>query len=267
VWKRYWQLSADPFHGASVPYVPLPGHQDAVARLIDTIETGQGRAVVQAAAGLGKSRILARALAETRSPTRRAVWLSSPSDGPALLAGLAEGLGRRVVTSASRAMSWRALTEAVRLCRWQRLRVVLVIDDCQHLTGCADRLDLERLMHLDPHPEARVTVLEAHRTDPNREPEPQSAAPWVLRVQLHALTRSDVEIYLTTKLAAAGRAGPAFTTWAINRLHATSAGCPRTLDRLATLALMAGAVRGLEMVTPDVVDAVAPECIAEISLA
>jgi len=48
--------------------------------------------------------------------------------------GLPEGLGRRVPAGASEVLYWKALDEAVRLCRWQRHRVILAIDDCQHLT-------------------------------------------------------------------------------------------------------------------------------------
>jgi MSHA biogenesis protein MshM len=75
-----------------------------------------------------------------------------------------------------------------------------------------------------------------------------------------ALTRSDAENYLTAKLASAGRDEPTFTPRAIHRLHLISAGNPRGLDRLASLALMAGALRKLEIVTPEIIDGVALEC-------
>ena len=74
------------------------------------------------------------------------------------------------------------------------------------------------------------------------------------------MTRSETAHYVSTKLAAAGREREAFLPPAVGRLHALSGGNPRGVDRLATLALMAGAVRGLEVVTPDVVDGVAVEC-------
>jgi type II secretory pathway predicted ATPase ExeA len=258
VWTHYWKLSVDPFIGPATPYVPVAPHEQALARLEDAIANGRRRVVLLGAAGLGKSLILARTVVRTRSPAQRAAFLSTPADGAALFAGLAERLGRRAPAGASRGLAWKTLEEAVRLCRWQRLRVVLVIDDCQHWTDRDHRLDLERLAHLDPHPEARVTVLQSYRTE--ADPPHAATAPWELVVRLAPLTRSDAETYLGAKLAASGRSGPTFEPRAISRLHAASEGNPGTLDRLATLALMAGALRGLEMVTPDVVDAVAPEC-------
>ena len=258
MWKRHWKLTRDPFLCGDAPYVPLASHEEAVARLVHTIEAGQRLAIVRAPAGLGKSRVLARALAEVRSPSRRVAPLSSPIDGAGLLAGLAQRLGIRVPAGSGRSTAWRALGDAVRLCRWQRLQVVLAVDDCQVLVDATDRLDLERLVHLDPHPEARLTVVQVFRTPADGEP--ASATPWELVIRLPALTRSEAERYLAAKLAAVGRDEPTFTPRALSRLHQRSEGIPRGLDRLASLALMAGASRGLEIITPDVVDGVAQEC-------
>lgn len=265
MWKRHWKLARDPFPGVGSSYVSVAPHDEAVARLVYTIESGQRRALVRAATGLGKSTVLARALAETRSPGRRAVFLACPTDGAALLAGLAGALGRRVPAGASRASSWKALDEAVRLCRWQRQRVVFAIDDCQFLTDRPDRLDLERLAHLDPGPGTRPTVLQAFRVDEDEDEVNAPAAsidPWGLMIKLPALTRGDAAVYLAAKLAAAGRDEPTFTPRAIDRLHSASAGNPRGLDRLAALALMAGGLRRLEIITPDVIEGVARECLA-----
>jgi MSHA biogenesis protein MshM len=259
VWKRHWKLLRDPFLEGAPPYVPVAPHEEAVARLVDAIETGQKRAVVRAGAGLGKSSVLARALSQNRGPWRRSALVSSPTDGASLLAGLAEGLGRRAPASAGRAQGWKTLAEAVKLCRWQRQRVVLAIDDCQSLSDPSDRLDLARLTHLDTHPDARLTIVQTSRTGEADEPT-TPADPWELLIRLPALTRTDAEDYLTAKLASAGRDDPTFTPSAVQRLHLISAGSPRGLDRLASLALMAGAVRGLEIIPPEIIEGVAREC-------
>ena len=252
-------MSRDPFLDGGTAYVATASHDEAVARLVHTIETAQPRAIVQAEAGAGKSVVLRRALAETRGPMRRVSSVTSPADGAGMLAALAEGLGVRVAPTAGRGACWKALLDAVRLCRWQRLHVVLTIDAAQDLAATADRHDLERLVHLDPHPEGRVTVLPVFRT-----PEPSAEGPprptWDLAIRIPPLTRSETEQYVTAKLSAAGRDEPTFTPRALHRLHAAATGLPRGSDRLASRALMAGAVRGLEMVTPEVVDGVAPEC-------
>jgi type II secretory pathway predicted ATPase ExeA len=252
MWERHWRLSRDPFCEADAPFVPTPGHAEAVARLVYAIEAGQRWAALHAAGGMGKTTVLSRALAETWSTVRRVARVSSPTDGPALHAGLAEGLGHRVPIGAGRALAWRRLAEAVRLCHWQGLAVVLAVDDSHHLSGPDARLDLERLLHIAPQPETSLTVLHVGRDGPE-------VRAWEPSFRLLALTRGDAEGYLAAKLAAAGREGLTFTPRAVTRLHAHSRGVPRELDRLASLALMAGAARGLEVVPPEVVDGVARE--------
>ena len=180
----------------------------------------------------------------------------SPSDGASLFVDLAEGLGRRVAPGLGRSSAWRALCDAARLCRAQELHVVLAIDGSQSLNEPAYRLDLERLSGLDTHPDGRLTVLDVGRPSVDEPP----THPWELVIRIDPLTRGDAEHYLSAKLSAAGRDEPTFTPRALHRLHAWSEGAPSGLDRLASLALMAGAWRRVEIVTPDIIDGVAQEC-------
>jgi type II secretory pathway predicted ATPase ExeA len=167
-----------------------------------------------------------------------------------LFATLSAGLGRPLSERADRGSAWRRLVEAARLCRFQSLRVVLAVDNCQFLRDPVDRLDLERLEHVDPHPEARITVLRAGRAIGEDNP----GTGWGLPIRLAPLTRTEANRYLVAKLAAAGRHVPTFTPQAVTRLHARAGGVPRGLDRLATLCLMAGAATGAQAVTPEVID-------------
>jgi MSHA biogenesis protein MshM len=255
VWKRHWRLSGDPFLGPGAPFVGSSGHDEALARLVDSIETGQRLALLRGGEGLGKSTLLARAMSETRRTDRRFARVDAPLDGAGMFATLASGLGTTVLAGAGRGAAWKALADAVRLCRWQKIHAVLVIDDCQELTDPSDRRDLERLAHLDPNPSTRLTVVQSFR-----DPHGESASAWQLSIRLSPLTRSESTRYLAEKLAAAGRLEPLFTPRASNLLHDLSGGIPRALDRLGSLALMAGALRGLEMVTPEVIDGAAREC-------
>jgi type II secretory pathway predicted ATPase ExeA len=148
--------------------------------------------------------------------------------------------------------------DAIRVCAWQRVQPVLVVDDIQDLVERADRGDLERLVSFDPGGSIRLTVLVSAR-------EPAEAADtvpgsWGLVACLQPLTRSESDRYVEAKLAAAGRLAPAFTPRALDLLHALSGGVPRGLDRLGSLALMAGSLRRLEVIPPDVIEGVAQEC-------
>jgi type II secretory pathway predicted ATPase ExeA len=255
VWLNYWKIVHDPFLDSASAFVPTTMHAEAVARLVHTIEASERFAEVRSAKGLGKSRVLTEALRESRRPSRRMARVVNPVDGRDLFADLARGLGARIAPSRGRNEAWRTLVEAVRLCRYQRLGVVLAVDGSEHLGESNDRLDLERLAHIDPHPSARVTVLRVRATSGDDEP----ALSGSLRILLRPLTRSEVERFVVAKLAAAGRAEETFTPRALNRLEYRSEGIPADVDRLASLSMIAAAFRGLEIVTPEVVDGVAEE--------
>ncbi len=79
---------------------------------------------------------------------------------------------------------------------------------------------------------------------------------WMLRAFLDLAGPGDV----TAKLAAAGCREAIFSQRAVTRLHFHSRGSPSGLDRLASLCLMAGAYRGLEAISSDVVEGVLGEC-------
>ena len=263
VWKQYWGLSVDPFYAPGTPYVATSGHDEAIARLVGSIESTQRRTIVQAGEGLGKSLIVSLALRETRHPSRRFARVTAPVDGPQMLATLALGLGASVPADASRSAAWRALVQGVRLCRLQNLHTVLVVEDAHFLNEDADRRDLDRLVHLDSGGGARVTVIESFLDMRNlfRPFSPiEEGSRAELAVRLPPLTRSETGRYLSAKLAWAGRTEAAFAPRAIGAVHEIAGGVPRVLDRLGSLALMAGAARGREIVTPDILADVASEC-------
>jgi MSHA biogenesis protein MshM len=262
MWQRHWSLSRNPFDERRADFVATSTHVEAVGRLVQVIESADRSARLVAGPGLGKSRVLAQALKATRSPTRRVALVSGAMDSADLFSRLAQRLGGRVVPDGSRSATWRALAEALRLCRWQGIHAVLAVDDAHVLESVSDGLDLERLDYLDPDPSARLTVLRVSRSTETEVDEPgRHSAPndWDLSIQLLPLTRSESSEYLAAKLRSAGRTDPAFTPRALSRIHSLSRGIPRGLDRLAALTLMVSAVRGLEIVSPEIVDEAARE--------
>jgi len=259
---RHWGLGRDPFADLDSPYVPLPSHDEALARLVHAIETAQRRAIFTAAAGLGKTTVLRKAFAETQSPRRRFAAVGCPPDGSLLFTLLAERLGERVGREPGRLGSWRGLERAIRIWSLQEFQVVLAVDDCDERGARAIRRELESLVQLGSKFDTELTIIQLERAD--RPYRSDSSGSWALAISLRPLTRSEVERYLTTKLAAAGCGQPIFTPRAITRLHCLSAGVPRGFQQLASLSLTAGAARGLEVIPPDLVDGVAHECCGEV---
>jgi MSHA biogenesis protein MshM len=256
VWMAHWGLTRNPFAEIASPYVSLPSHDEAVARLAFAVETSQRRVVLGAPAGLGKTAVMRRVFADVHSPGRRLASVSCPRDGTLLLTLLAERLGQRVGGEPSRIAAWRALERALRLASLQRYQVIVIIDDCDDQLDAMVRRDLDFLPQLGSITSAALTILQLERTD--GEPQSVGGGGWSPTIGLERLTRSQSETYLTTKLKWAGSTDLIFTPRALTRIHALSAGIPRGLEQLASMCLMGGAVRGLEVINPELVDAAAP---------
>jgi type II secretory pathway predicted ATPase ExeA len=257
LWFTHWGLSREPFPDAGGPYVPISSHEEAVARLAQTIDSGGRLAVLSAPAGMGKSRVLSQALALGRSPSRRFALVKNPSDGEDLATRFAEKLGGRL-NGPGQALAWRALDRGLRLCALQGLAVVLGVDGCGELHSREGRRNLRRLVHGGNPDQGRLTVILTLEEEAWEED--FGLRSWTLAIRLKPLSASEVELYLATKLAAAGCREPIFTPRAISRLQLLSGGSPRGLDRLGTLCLMAGASRGIEAVSSELVESVIGEC-------
>jgi len=256
MWLRYWSLSYNPFLAGDRLFVETPVHSEAVSRLVHAIQSDEQFVSIVAPAGLGKTRVLARAFSEARSSSRRLVRLSAAATGGRLAAGLAERLGARVAGADDAGTAWRLLREALLLCHWQRQAVVAAIDDVHLLWDRTARLELERLAHGGPCPEARLRLVVAGRPV-------DGGFGWDyhkgLEVRLLALTRGEAANYLQAKLASAGRMQVAFSPRALTRLHALAEGVPRALDRLTSVSLMAGANQGAQVVTAELLEEVTRE--------
>jgi type II secretory pathway predicted ATPase ExeA len=252
-------LSSDPFPDRDAVYVPLPGHEEAVARLAHAVEAGHRLAVLAGPSGVGKTRVLWQALSQLRSPSRRMAMVSGPVDAASLFGDLADGLKvRRTHGGSDPWACWRALEKAIRICAVQGAQVVLAVDDCHTLLAADGANAHGRLGNLSSLTRGTVTVLLVDGSGDRQEG--LIDADWTLAVRLAPLTRTEAEAYLAARLAATGGGDSPFTARAIARLHLLSGGVPRGLDRLASLCLMAGASRGLEAVSSELVDAVAGEC-------
>ncbi len=265
MWPRHWGLDRDPFAEGDSPYLSLPSHDKAVARLVDSIERAQRFTALFAEAGLGKTIVLRRAIERSRAPRRRSVLVHAPSDGQQLLGLFADGLGLPFSTGSDRATVWRALARSIRTASLEGTHIVLAVDGWDEEPSLATMQDVTALMNVGRSHAPPISFVRVGRGPSRDRTEWFDAGP--LPIGLERLTRSEAETYVEAKLSIAGGSQRIFTPRALTRLHSWSEGVPRKIDQVATSCLMVGAAEGLEMVTPDVVDGVAPRNFMELNLA
>jgi hypothetical protein len=256
MWLRHWGLARDPFAELGSPYVSLPSHDEAVARLVYAVESGLSHVVVRAAGGLGKTTVLRRAIGQIRGPRRRIVVAGGPFEEAIVLGRFAEGLGAKVGQHPSLGQAWRSLEYAVRVLCIEGFQVVLAIDGCSGSPGDLSSA-IVRLWRAGLSDRRGVTVVAIRGDNPDGSALDDDR--WALEARLKPLTRTETDDYLNEKLAAADCRTAIFTSRAITRLQALCAGIPRGVERLATLSLMAGATRGIDLISPELVDEVATD--------
>ena len=236
-----WGLSRDPFAGSDSPYVSLPSHDEAVARLLFRSKPPGRWSTLTGPAGLGKSAVLRKVRLESKSPRRRFV-------------SIVVSLRWRPPVQYARGVSWpksgsspepdrlpgEPLREGVRLATLEGCQLVLAIDDCEDPLEATVRRDLETLSRLASAINTDLSIILMERSTTAAISAASDA--WSLPIRLERLTRSQAEKSLAAKLEYAGNSDRIFTPRALTRLHALSLGVPRKLEQLAFHCLIGGAV-------------------------
>lgn len=248
--RDHWRLTAAPFDGALEPaaFHAAAPQEEALARLEWLLEERQRFALVVGAEGCGKSHLAA--------VTARRLGGLGAETAILSLRGLAGGdwiemlLERLPLDAASRAeplRPWQKLENRLRENTLMERTTALVFDDIDRAPTDA----LDGVIRLIGSAEPRFNRVAVVAT---ATPAGAAALPAGLReraavrVELVPWDESDVAGFLARALARAGGRADAFTPEAAATLARFSGGVPRTVARLAHLALAAAAGDGLEQV-------------------
>jgi len=241
--RDFWHLHAAPFDGSLEPATFYCGaaQDEALARLEWLVEEGQRFALVVGAEGHGKSHLAATAVRRLGGLGAEAVLLS--------LGGLSSGdwlemlLDRLPLDAASRAeplRSWQKLENRLRENPLLERTTALIFDDIDRAP--ADAIDgIMRLLGAAEPRFARVAVV-ATATPAGAIPLPGGLRDRAaVRVDLDPWDARDVAGFLAHALARVGGRDDLFTPEAAATLARFTGGVPRTVARLAHLALAAAA--------------------------
>jgi len=253
----YWGLSRGPFGwGLDPKGFFLSGvHEEALARLEFLVQHRRRLGLLVGPAGTGKSLLL-----EVFSGNlRRAGWpvariTPAGTTESQLLWDLLIGLGRLPHPRSPSSQRWQQLFDRFREARWVGQPVVILCDQMES-AGEEARQTISRLLAHIHRPEWAVTIVLAGRSEMLRSWEAPLRDQADLEMVLEPWDLSDTREYLQEMLRRAGRSEPIFTAEAFQRLHELSGGIPRRINRLADLALLAGAVDGLRQIGAELIEA------------
>lgn len=261
MYTAYWSLDQAPFRHTLDPrrFYEGPGHEEALARLFFLIEEQRRCGVVSGPAGVGRSLLLRVLEKQIQRTQRKAIYLDVVGlDGHELLWRLASALQLAPDENDSALRLWSLLHDCFTGLSFARTPLVLL---CDHLEsahfGCLH--SLRRLLHIDISGRSPLTVIVAARDPQPAKLHDALAELSDLRIELPPLDADGCRDYVRTLLNWAGCERPLFERAALERLTELSGGIPREINRLGDLALLAAMSEEREMVSPEILDAVAGE--------
>lgn len=257
----FWGLTESPFASLCDPrwFYQSGPHEEALARLLFTLENRRRLAVMVGPRGTGKSVTLA-VFAHTVRRSGGDVCLVDLTGKSAddLAWSLATTLRLGLSVEVSTAHAWRRIEEHLDGRREARLPATLI---CDHI-GNAERsaqLAVERLLRAEEGSRALSVVLAGK----SGELASNCLDLADVRIQLEPLDLRETHAYVTNLLDAAGASRPIFSHEALDELYEISGGIPRDMNRIAELALLAGQAEAASQVTESILRNAAAEARVE----
>jgi type II secretory pathway predicted ATPase ExeA len=263
VYKAFFGLQARPFAKTPDPQFLFPsrGHREALARLLHAVEE-RDMILLTGGIGCGKT-TLSRALIDELGQNYRVILLTNPRLSPLeFLHTLALRLGIEI-PSANKSDLLEQLGQQLFQLYQQQVHPVLIIDEAQ-LIPHKDVFDEIRLLtnyQLDAANLLSVVLmgqpeLAKRLAHPVYEPLRQRIG---IQFNLQPLPEDEIGAYLNYRLQSAGGRTDLFTESAVVALAQLSAGIPRRINQLASLALLEGFGRDLPQIDATVIRHVAEE--------
>ncbi|MEM6329249.1 MAG: AAA family ATPase [Planctomycetota bacterium] len=286
MYEAYWQLDSKPFAAAAAQggaaFFAGQTHTGAQLKLRYAIEQRSAAAVLAGPAGVGKTLLVRRTLAELDPRSTPVAWVVFPQMSHRdLLAYLANRLGAPAPEQATAAAHPNATAQHAAtqytvdesILRLEHLfaghqaagrHAVLVIDEAHLLedTGLLETIRL--LLNLGPDGRPTVTLLLVGQmgllSALGRTPALEERV--AVKSLLRPLSVDETGEYIRCRMEAAGAAREVFTGDAVEMMHALTGGVPRRIDRLGDLALVVGFADGRPTIDDDHVESVSRELLS-----
>jgi len=257
----HWGIRKSPFAGHFQPEAFFLGEtqEESLARLHFLIENGHRLGLLSGAAGLGKSVLLDRFVREVSCTGVETLKLHLADVTPReFLWELAAGLGTNPRIDAAEFALWRQIVDRLDQLAALDKRMVWIGDDA-HRTDSEVLALLNRLARREGPAPLPLTLLLAVRSGHERALGESLSDLLDLHVELDPWTAEEVSGYLADAFAREGLNRSPFSGEAVEMIHRLSGGVARRVNRMAELALLAGAGLELEELDAEVIEEVYEE--------
>ena len=261
MYETYWGLSQTPFRNVPDPafFCPLPGHQEALERLLYAVQYGKGSVVLTGEAGCGKSTLSRVFLLKLEEDTYDVGLLINPSlPADELLHEIALQLD---VSSASsqRSALLRSLSAHLLANAEEGRTTVLIIDEAHLIKDEAIFEDLRMLLNLQANDRYLLSLVLIglpilRKTIEGLEGFRQRMA---FRLSLEPPNEAETAQYIDFRLKRAEATRPIFTADALRAIYRETGGILRTVNKICDICLYEGQRRKAREVSASLVNVAA----------
>lgn len=235
-------------------YIAVPGHEEALARLLYLAERGRSCGLMVGPHGAGKSLLFSEAARELRNGQRCVIAIDmSCLNADALMDRVlfAAGLPRTEANASQNEQRLRDFFQGQQLVGHP---VVLLADHVDEADDCGLKA-LDRIIRLADRSLGSITLLAAANDIDRALRFDWLARNNELRIDLPPLNRSDVADYLSAAMEMA-KCECRFSDESIDLIADRSAGLPAAINRLARLAVLAAQSEGEPVVSGSLIETV-----------
>lgn len=265
----YWGLKGSPFRfGLEPKGFYLSGvHEEGLARLEFLVHQRRRLGLLVGQAGMGKT-LLVEVFGEKLRRAGYWVVRLCPAGATQLeiLWDLLVRLGRLPQPSSFVVSLWQELFDRFREAYLMTQPLLVVWDQMESASESVWQT-LSRLLGYAFRQDSVLALLVAGRPELLGRMPAELLEQVDLPVLLEPWEVTETFQYLEHRLRQAGRQQTIFTPEAIHRLHELAGGIPRQINRLADLALLAGALEGVQQIGPEIIDGVYSQLTVEAILA
>ena len=266
MYESYWGLSAAPFSNrlSTKWFHESENHEEALARLFYLIEQKRGFGLLSGSAGTGKSLTLKVLCKQVQRSQRHVAYTNLLGvDAQEMLWNLALALGLAPSESESRWNLWRKITDQMHSLQMTGTQTIFLFDHFERADPTCLSL-LERLFCTAAEACSLSTFITAVRTKELPRLSGILSELADLRVELAPLQLDETDEFITDMLKQAGSDRQIFTNDATLQIHAHTQGCPRLINRLCELSMIAGMAADKDKIDGALVNSVSSSLVTRL---
>jgi len=273
VYEEFYGLREKPFQNTPDPKFMYYSkeHEEALSRLIYTIEEQMGAAMLTGIFGCGKT-MIAQALMENLANRgdSKVAYISNPQlSDVELLRMVAYYLGAQDLPQKKSEILKDYILERVE----EILRnnyddgknTILIIDEAHVITEKVIFEELRLLLNFQLKEKFLLTLILSGQPElkKNVDNVKQLAQRIALRAHVDKLSEDDTKNYIKHRLKVAGQKRMLFATDALGLIHARSGGIPRRINNICEIALFTGFGKGVDTVNGEIIEEVTKDLEAQ----